>query len=408
MTSALFVLLLSSTLFAGFLVTSQVALFSLTPADLKSFRQDPKKQSVIKLLNRPRDLLVTLLFCDIGANILVQNCAANIFSNASSWLLKVGVPLVITLFLGEIFPKTLALPFNTKIAHRVAPTLYILRKTLGPIRHFITAITTHISRNLFFFLKENKRTTKEEMDYLLKSSEEAGVIDHDESGWISGYLNLGQITIKERMHPRDEILFYNINQPLSKLIQLFKEANISKIPVCRGELQNVLGVISSHDFLSHQHEIVWGDDLLPFLQKPFYAPETTVARTLLHRFFEQEKTMALVIDEYGLISGLITSQDLYEVVIGKIEDRQRRDSRYSQPSKDVLIASGKLELSEFSLLLGSTLPSENHMVTIGGWLTEQLGEIPKCGTTYRWGNFLFQVLASEPNRIRRVYIRKLK
>ncbi len=401
-------LLLFFTLLSGFLATSLVSLFSLSSSDLKGYASDTKKSRVVKLLSNPHDLLVTLVFCDICANILIQNTAANLFGDYSSWLFKVGVPLIIIVFFGEILPKTLALPFNTQIAYRIAPIIFFLQKILGPLRHFITAITTRISRTLFFFLKQNKETSKEEMHYLLKSSKEAGILDHDEVQWISGYLATGTHPIKERMHPRDEILYYNIDEPISKLQSYFKEKAHSRIPVCRGELQNVLGILACHDYLTHRHTIVLGEDLLPLLKKPFYAPETTLSRALLHRFLQDDESMALVVNEYGLISGLLTVEDLYEMVIGKIADRRVESSRYSKPSNDVLIASGKLELSEFESLMGSSLPSENNMVTLGGWLTEQLGEIPKCGTTYTWKNYLFQILASDPNRILRAYIRRLK
>lgn len=396
------------TLLSAFLATAHVSLFSLSPLDIKAFKESKKAAPVISLLNHPRDLLVTLLFCDICANILIQNTAAKIFGTLSSWLLKIGIPLMITLLFGEILPKSLALPFNKKIAPRIAPVILFLQKALGPIRHFITSVTSHISRTLFFFLKQNKETSKEEMRYLLKSSEEAGILDHDEAHWISGYVATGSHSIKERMHPRGEILYYNIDDPISKLQNLFQEKSISKIPICHGELQNMLGILSCQDFLIHRHTLVWGKDLLPLLKKPLYVPETTTIRSLLHRFLQLDQTLALVVDEYGLISGLVTAENLYEMVIGKIADRRVESKRYSQPSKDVLIASGKLELNEFEALMGCSLPTENNMVTLGGWLTEQLGEIPKCGTTYTWKNFLFQILASDPNRIRRAYVRRLK
>jgi CBS domain containing-hemolysin-like protein len=93
--------------------------------------------------------------------------------------------------------------------------------------------------------------------------------------------------------------------------------------------------------------------------------------------------------------------------VGEIADRRDDKIRYTPAGKDVIIASGKLELSEFEELFHVQLPSENNMVTLGGWLTEQLGNIPKSGTKYIWKNFLFQVLAADPNRVRRIYIRRL-
>src|SRR5215211_5363015 len=137
MTTLLYTLFLSVfTLFSGYCSLALIAIFSLSSGEVKLFAQDPdkRKRLVVNLLSRPRDLLVTLLFYDIAANIFIQNAAANLFGDQASWLLKVGVPLVLTLILGEILPKTLALPFNVQIAYRVAATVQILHKLLGPVR----------------------------------------------------------------------------------------------------------------------------------------------------------------------------------------------------------------------------------------------------------------------------------
>ncbi len=117
--------------------------------------------------------------------------------------------------------------------------------------------------------------------------------------------------------------------------------------------------------------------------------------------------MAMVVDEYGSISGLITWEDLAEVVIGSIADLRDQKSLYTKAGENEIIASGKLELDAFNEVFHSNLESQNNLMTIGGWLTEQLGDIPKNGTKYETEHFLFQVLSAEPNRIRRLYIRKL-
>jgi putative hemolysin len=398
------------TLFSGYFSLALIALFSLSPGELKLFAQDPdkRKRLVYTLLSKPRDLLVTLLFYDIAANILIQNAAANLFGDYSSWWLKVGVPLALTLFLGEIMPKIIALPFNVEIAYKVAPSVNFLHKLLGPLRRLITEITTQLSRILFFFLKKENEISTEELQLLLKSSENYGILSREEAKLAQGYLSLTEITVKERMRPRHEMLYYTLSEPLSKLIYLFVEKECSRVPVCEGDIQNLLGIFSAKRFFINRDQIKESKDLIPFLKKPYFVPETIVARTLLRHFFRRKEEMAIVIDEYSTITGLITQEDLFEIVVGEIADRRDDKIRYTPAGKDVIIASGKFELSEFEELFNVQLPSENNMVTLGGWLTEQLGNIPKSGTKYVWKNFLFQILAADPNRIRRVYIRRLK
>lgn len=132
------------------------------------------------------------------------------------------------------------------------------------------------------------------------------------------------------------------------------------------------------------------------------------AKALLRQMYEKQVSLATVVDEYGSVSGLITIEDLVETVVGEITDRRDEKSRYTRSGEDVIIASGKLELIDFEDIFNIPLTSENHMLTLGGWLTEQLGEIPKSGTKYLTDQFLFHVLAADPNRIRRIYVRRLK
>jgi putative hemolysin len=121
---------------------------------------------------------------------------------------------------------------------------------------------------------------------------------------------------------------------------------------------------------------------------------------------ERNHEVAMVVDEYGSITGLICYEDLVEVVIGEIADRRDEKKLYTRSGKNVIITSGKLELSEFEEIFGVGLSSANNMMTVGGWLTEQLGDIPKSGSNFQIGDFFFHILAADPNRIVRLYIRK--
>lgn len=409
MTSFLTFLVLFFTFISGFLSLSQIALFSLSSSELKLYKKDPspRRQLIASLLSRPKDLLVTILMSDIAVNILVQNFAANLFGDFASWGLKVGVPLTLTLFFGEIIPKTIALPNNAKIAYAVSPAINALQRVLWPIRVVTTMITSQLSRLLFFFLKKEKEISKDELHHVLETSETHGILSNEEAEIIDGYLSLTEYTVKERMRPRYEMLVYDLEEPLSKLLYLFVEKECSRVPICKGDLQNLLGLISAQSFFEHKTEIQQPSDLLKFMSKPYYVPETIHAKSLLRKFLFSDQKIGIVLDEYGAVSGLITQEDLFEVVIGEITDMRDEKTRYTKAGKDVIITSGKFELSEFEELFDVALPSENNMVTIGGWLTEQMGDIPKSGTKFIWNNFLFQVLTADPTRVRRIYIRRL-
>jgi CBS domain containing-hemolysin-like protein len=405
------VLLLGGLLaFSALLSASETSFFSISPLRIKSYRQatDPRLGLIAKLMERPRELLVTILMLNTLANILVQNTVSSLFDNFAGWGLKVVLPLALTLMIGEVIPKSLALPNNTRIAYRVAPWIDRMARWLRPIREPLTKATSLISRFLFFFLGEEKQISPDELRHILKSSEESGVLLPQECKLISGTLDLQNSLVKERMRPREEILCYNMREPLAKLTHLFVDLETTRVPVYDEQLENLIGILSTRRYFFHRDQIKTPSDLIPILKKPYYVPETTKAWALLRNLREIGQSLAIVVDEYGSISGLITQEDLIEAVVGEIADRRDASDLFTRSSPDVIIASGKLELADFKEIFGIPLKAAGNVVTLGGWLIEQLGDIPLTGTKYATDDFLFYVLSGEPNRIRRIYVRRLK
>lgn len=395
---------------SAFLSGSETALFSLSPLTVKSYRNasDSCLQLIGRMMERPREILVTILILNIFANILIQNTVSTIFDAYQSWTLKIGVPLVLTLIFGELLPKALALPNHAQIAYRIAPWINGAARILGPIRDPLTKATSWISRFLFLFFREEKEISADELRHVLKTSEERGILMPIEAELIGGTIDLQHSLVREHMRPREEILFYDIQEPLSKLLHLFIDQETTRVPVCDGGLENLKGILSARRYFFQQNQIKQPSDLLSVLKKSYYVPETIRAWTLLRNLRERGENIAMVVDEYGSISGLITQEDLVEAVIGEIADRRDTKSLYTRSSDDVIIASGKMELSEFNEFFGTALKSKENIVTLGGWLIEQLGDIPPTGTKYATDQFLFYVLAADPNRIRRIYVRRLK
>lgn len=394
---------------SGWISSAETALFSLPSHKVKVYKtdHDPRRRLIAELLAHPRNLLVTVFMINTFVNIVLQNVASDMFGEKAGWLLKVGVPLIVTLVIGEIIPKYIGLQNNISIAYRVAPTIDKLQRYLSWIRQWIVNITTPVSRVMFFFLRKEKGITKEEIEHILETSAEHGILNREEAELLSGYLKLQEGEVKEIMRPKEEILYYDIDQPLTKLIYLFVDEAITRIPICQHSIDNVLGIITSKDFFLHQHEIETSKDLIPYLQKTFFIPETTSARLLLKRMEEHNQILALVVDEYGSISGLISREDLIELVVGNIEDPYERETYILKSGENEVISSGKWDLADFNEYFNAHLESPTGAITIGGWLTEKIGDIPKSGTKYEFEGFLFDILLASPTRINRLFIRKL-
>lgn len=396
--------------FSGLFSASETALFSLSSLKVKSFKQDKdkRKQLVADLLASPKDLLVTIIMLNVVMNILIQNVSSSLFGEYSSWVFTVGFPLTLTLIFGEVIPKSIGLVNNLKIATTVAPLLDFCQKVLFPIRRLLTTWTSYISRILFFFLRKEEEISIDEMKHALHTSRKFGVLNEDEAELVRGYLSLQESTVKERMRPREEVIFYDLEEPLTKLIHLFVDQELSRIPICEGGLDNIVGIMTSRVFFLHRPLLQSPADLHPIIDKPFFVPESISAKTLLRQFYDKQESLAIVVDEYGSVSGLVALEDLVELVVGEIVDRRDEKSLYTRSGEDVIIASGKLELAELEKVFDVAIISENHMVTVSGYLTEKMGDIPKSGTKLVTDDLLFHVLAADPTRVRRVYIRRLK
>ena len=403
---SLIFLLFISAFFSG----AETALFSLSSLKIKSLRKELQGSGrlVVQLLESPKDLLVTLILGNVVVNILIQNIVSTLFGKSSSWILNVGVPLGLIVIFGEFIPKSIGMANNYRLAPLVAPVLVGASWLFTPLRRTLTAMTQVISRLMFFFLKKEEKLSAEELQMTLKTSRERGILHADEGELVQGYLQLEGASIKEFLRPREEVLFFDIQEPLSKLLELFVDQECSRIPVCEGNFDHILGIITARNYFLYRSKIQTPQDLFPYLKKPFYVPESLPAKNLLGQMYEREDPLAIVVDEYGATSGLISFEDLVEVVVGEIVDRRDEKMPFTRSGNDVIIASGTLELCELEEIFGIAFKSERNMGTVGVWLTEQMGDIPKSGSKFATQEFFFHVLSADSTRVKRVYVRRLK
>ena len=403
---SLIFLLMVSALLSG----SETALFSLSSLKVRLLKRDPlwRKRLIAELLSNPKELLVTILIVNVAVNILIQNVISNIFASTVSWLLSVGLPLILVLVFGEAIPKSIAISRNEGISFFAAPILYAIQTIISPIRKLMTKLAAKLSKVFFFFLRPESEISYDELRQALITSEERGVISRDEARLIYGALKIDETLVKSIMTARSDILMYPIKDPIDRLLQIFVDEECSQVPVIEESIDQIIGFITSSNFFLHRNRIQVGEDIRQFLKDPLFVPETISAERLLSNFHAAHETIALVVDEYGQISGLVTKEDVVELVIGQIEDKRDDELLYTKQGDDAIICSGKLEVATLEELFDISLEYSGQAVTVGGWLTEKEGDIPKSGAKITIGDFLFHVLSSSKARVERVYIRRLK
>lgn len=407
MMAMLIIAMLLAIVMLGLLAASETSLFSLSSLQVQSFahHEDKKKRLVGSLLLKPRDLLVTILMVNIAMSILVQNIVASVFDDEGSFWVNVLVPLVLVIVLGEVIPKALALSFNEAIALKMAPFVSKVQALLRPVRVVLLMIIQPISRFFFFFLKTEPEISIDELKTALKASEKYEILSKGESRLIYGYLDLEEFTVKELMTPRTNMIAFAVHEPIEHLTQIISSQNISRIPIYDRDKNQILGILKVEALFALEGPLQGVDQVMPLLKKPFFIPETLPAKVAFNQMGHLKQSMAIAVDEYGTVSGLITKEDLIERLIGEVE--HDRSQLFTQVAHDVIIASSQLELAEFNAFFSSELESESNMATIGGWLIEKLGEIPKSGLKVTIHGFFFHVLSATQKKIKTLYIRKM-
>jgi putative hemolysin len=394
---------------SAFFSLSEIAFFSLPSSRLKSFRHnlDPQKRKVAKILFHSQSLLVSIFLLNTVANILIQNLSSDLVDSFGkvSFTLKVGIPLILILVCGEFIPKYLGLLHNETIALKAAPFYDYFQKISKPLREVIFHVAYFFSRIFFFYMKAEKPLSEAELEHIVESSEDRGILAEDETTLLKSFLSLEKKQVIDVMQPRGEIEYYDVTAPLASLRALFLKKNQEGVLVAREGLDHLLGIIEAKEFLIHRDDIKTPEDVTKYLSSCYFVPETTSIKFLLLQLQARSEDIAIIIDEYGTLSGLIRKRELISLLC---QSRKEEQKDYTKVGKGAIVAEAKMPLEAISSLMGYTLSSSYHQVTVGGFLLEKLSGIPKIGTIYEEGPLVFKILEASEKHIEKVYISNVK
>jgi len=383
---------------------SETALFSISSPRARALRNAPdsRDQLVSQLLSRPRDLMVSILIVNIAINVLTQDFFAILGGEDSGWLFSVILPLLVTVIFGELVPKALALANGLLFARRVAPILAKIAALLGPIRAPVVSLATWISRILFPFLRPSAALSIVELEQVVELSGESGVLRSDEADLCRGVLSLQDGPTKNFMTPLDEVVYWYTHESEELLWQRLRANEDSYVVIANRDMQRPQALLSAEIASRYYGRPV--EDWLGALEGVAFLPETMTAMDSLSMLQSRQLGSALCVDEYGSITGLISYTRLIEEAIGIPAPLE--DNEIIQAGYQAFVADGRAELAAIERLLHMHLPNEHQRVTIGGWLTDQMGTIPEAGDEWRGAGVYVQVLAAEPTRVTRIYLRR--
>ncbi len=405
----IFALLFISALLSG----AEVAFFSLTSKDLDTVSKEDESKGnlILVLLETPKKLLATLLvannFVNIGVVILFSFVGKNLFSSIASPLIKFIVEVIVVTFLillfGEVLPKVYANRNNIKFAKFVAQPLYILNKLLSPISIPMRAITVYLHEKLG---RQKSNFNIDQLSQALELTSSEGT-SHEEQKILEGIVSFGNTDTKQVMSPRIDIFALEINETFGELLPKIIEKGYSRIPVYNDNIDQIEGVLFVKDLIPYidNKEFDWKT----LLRAPFFVPENKKLDDLLKDFQSMKNHLAIVVDEYGGTSGLVSLEDVIEEIVGDISDEfDDDDLSFSQIDAKNFIFEGKINLKDFYRIItvDETLfeGRKGEAETLAGFLLEILGNFPKKGQLLTYENCTFLIEAVDKKRIKQIKV----
>ncbi|WP_222982016.1 gliding motility-associated protein GldE [Flagellimonas meishanensis] len=392
---------------------AEVALFGLSQTDLNEMgEQDSAKgRIVIRLLERPKKLLATILITNnainIGIVLLFSSIGDTIFSGLDEtlrFLLEVIVATFLILMFGEILPKIYANRNRLQFSHLMALPLKFLNTLLTPLSGPMRSAT------IFMEEKLGKQKSSLSVNHLSQALELAseGDTTKEEQKILEGIVTFGNTDTKQVMRPRIDIFALNEKMKFPEVIQEIKKNGYSRIPVFSEHMDNVLGVLYVKDLLPFldRKSFNW----MSLIREPYFVPENKKLDDLLLEFQEKKNHLAVVVDEYGGTSGIVTLEDIIEEIVGDISDEfDDEDLIFSKLDDHTYVFDGKTTLKDFYRvvkIVDETLFEEQkgESETIAGFVLEISGSFPKNGEKIMFKDFQFVVESSDKKRLKRIKV----
>lgn len=415
------ILFASCLVLSAFFSSAETAFFSLSTLRLKKLETegDSRAGEILNVLADKQRLLLAILVGNTFTNVFATALATGFFISwlpgsslaeytgsgpARSVFIATFFVAAIILIFGEIIPKIVAIFGSYGYSRIVVKPLRFFIFITAPITWTITTI---IRKILPGYSEWNSilgsSNSMDEMDSYFSLGEEVGLIERDEKEMISSVFEFGDTLVREVMVPRPDIVAMPINITFDELLKVVRDDGHSRFPIYDSNLDKVTGILYVKDILIKLDEINESYNLFKLLRPPFFVPETKKLNDLLSEFQKRKQHLAIVVDEYGGVSGLVTIEDLLEEIVGEIVDEYDLEEQAPLNRIDDVTFSidARFSISDFESELDIELDYED-CETVGGFVLEKLGRIPQRGESFEEKQGIFQVTEIKGNRILRV------
>ncbi|HET6371408.1 MAG TPA: hemolysin family protein, partial [Nitrospiria bacterium] len=328
----------------------------------------------------------------------------------ASEVISVGIVVVLisylTLIFGELVPKSLALRYPERIALFVSGPLELVSKISSPFIHVLTATSRLLLRPFGPNVREGTFISEDEIKLMLKEGRERGVFDQTEQELIHSVFEFNDISVKEVMVPRPKIHALQIDTPSRDVLRYVTENKFSRYPVFKTTINDICGILVFKDMLgalAKQEEV----HIRELLHPVYFVPETMKVSYLLKELQRRRLQMAIVVNEYGSVEGLVTMEDLVEEIVGEIRDEYDVEERPVERLKDgSLVIDASLSVRDLRNDFGLPIPESSEYETLGGFVLSQLQNMPRGGEIIRYGDYKFTIVDMEGRRIAKLKVER--
>ena len=407
----LFLSLIGLLILSAFFSGSETGMMAANKIKLKNLSKKPDRgaKRALKLLKKPDLLLATILVGNNFANILASSIVTIIMLNYFGGNVLLGAILLTgcILIFSEITPKTMAAVKPESFARRSS----LLLKTLLFILRPLIAITNYISSKVLKIFdinvkdaKDNDNLNTQELKTLLDES--GDLIPKQYRGMLSSILGMEELVVEDIMTPTSEVIGIDIDLGYKNNKLIIESSEYTRLPVYKNSIDNELGTLhlkDSHDFLD---KIESNKDVQSELSKTYFVSQSTALMKQLKEFQDNDRNMALVVDEYGEIQGLITIEDIFKEIAGKFgSDRIELEKEFTKLKDGSILTDGNSRIRDLNNYLNWSIPEESSK-TINGLITEYLDQIPQASLCIEIQNYRFEVLETDENSISKIKIKK--
>lgn len=413
----------------GFVTSLSIcALFSFletTITALRLFKLEELSKSTGKrykvlfetLQNHPHRIIITILIISSLANATTAALITQIMTNFFSKLhLSEGLGFSLGIFIastcilifGEIIPKHIA---RANGEHLVKSTLWIINGAFYlcyPFVQFLTKLSDFVIHKFSNQTSVSSEASEEEIQFLINYIDDKGLMDSDKTEMLQNVFRLGRKPVREILIPDTDIIKIDVTNSIQDALKIFSKYQFSRLPVYQDDPENILGIIYQKDLFLLLHDKIEDKKIQEIVRPIIFIPETLKVNQLLRQFKEQHMHMAMVLNEYGGLSGLVTLEDVLEEIVGEISDEYESiTNKVVLLKDDEWLVDAIVSLEDLSEVLNITFDIK-EVFTLGGFLTEQLQHLPKKGERIYFKQYCFQVQKASPKRVLQVLIFKEK